>query len=324
MKISVIVVSYNEADYLAECLDSCIRNLRSFPEPDGCEILIGDDGSDDGSLEIIQSYQEKYPNLIRSFVMERNITGNFVPSFRVSDLIKRAIGLSRGQYIQIISGADLLLGEDKLARAAEFLDGNPGYASCHSDFKMFWDDGKEVSPSSNGHDFSPEILWSYAYKHISCYVFRREVSENLLEHFCDDDGMCFSCFLTGGKTKYVGGMGFGYRQRAAGIMGGLSQTSHWLTNMLLVEEALRVGQYTTSTYAKLFTPLFQIFRERKTLNQTEKGRFLSAQSRIVTEQILKYDAMPVLEKLRFLVFLACLIWWKVFYKVRFTIEKITR
>lgn len=323
MKISIIVVSYNEADYLAECLDSCIRNLRAFPEPGDCEILIGDDGSDDGSMEIIRAYQKQYPDLICSFVMERNITGNFVPSFRVSNLIKRAIGLSRGQYIQIISGDDLLLGEDKLARAAAFLDGNPGYASCHSDFKMFWEDGKERIPPSNGHDFSTEILWSYAYKHISCYVFRREVSGNLLEHFCDDDGMYFSCFLTG-KTKHVGGMDFGYRQRATGIMGGLNQTTNWLTHILLLEDVLRVRRYTTATYAKLFTPLFLIFRDRKTLNQTEKSRFLSAQSRIVTEQILKYDTMPLLEKLRFLAFLACCIWWKVLYKARFEIEKITR
>lgn len=324
MKISIIVVSYNEADYLAECLDSCIRNLRSFPEPDGCEIIIGDDGSDDGSLEIIRAYQENYPDLICSFVMERNITGNFVPSFRVSNLIKRAIGLSRGQYIQIISGDDLLLGEEKLARAVAFLDGNPGYASCHSDFKMFWGDGKEVVPPSNGHDFSPEILWSYAYKHISCYVFRREVSENLLEHFCDDDGMYFSCFLTGGRTKYVGGMGFGYRQRTTGIMGGLNQTTNWLTYTLLSEDALRAGRYRSATYARMCIPILVLFRERKTLNQTKKGRFLSAQSRIVTSQILEYDAMPLFGKLRFLAFLACLVWWKVFYKVRFTIEKITR
>ena len=324
MKISIIVVSYNEADYLAECLDSCIRNLRSFPEPDGCEIIIGDDGSDDGSLEIIRAYQENYPDLICSFVMERNISGNFVPSFRVSNLIKRAIGLSRGQYIQIISGDDLLLGEEKLARAVAFLDGNPGYASCHSDFKMFWGDGKEVVPPSNGHDFSPEILWSYAYKHISCYVFRREVSENLLEHFCDDDGMYFSCFLTGGRTKYVGGMGFGYRQRTTGIMGGLNQTTNWLTYTLLSEDALRAGRYRSATYARMCIPILVLFRERKTLNQTKKGRFLSAQSRIVTSQILEYDAMPLFGKLRFLAFLACLVWWKVFYKVRFTIEKITR
>ena len=323
MKISVIVVSYNEAGYLAECLDSCLRNLRAFPKPGDCEIIIGDDGSNDGSQEIIWAYQEKYPDLIRSFVMERNITGNFVPSFRVSNLIKQAIGLSRGQYLQIISGDDLLLGEDKLARAAAFLDGNPGYASCHSDFTLFWDDGKEVAAIGNGHDFSPEILWCYVYKHISCYVFRREVSKNLLERFCDDDGMYFSCFLTG-KTKHVGGVDFGYRQRATGIMGSLNQTTNWLTHTLLSEDALRTGRYRSATYARMCVPILVLFRERNTLNQTEKGRFLSAQSRIVTEQILKYDTMPLLGKLRFLAFLACLGWWKVFYKVRFEIEKITR
>ena len=122
----------------------------------------------------------------------------------------------------------------------------------------------------------------------------------------------------------MGGMSFGYRQRSTGIMGSLNQMANWLTRILLLEDALSVNRYRTATYAKLFTPLLLIFREREKLQETEKTGFLCSQSRIFAGKILEYDRMSVSGKLRFVAFLICCGWWKVVYKVRYTIEKITR
>ena len=52
--LSIIVPCYNHAEYLPECLDSCVNQ-------DQCEIIVVDDGSTDNSLQIAKSYQEKYP-----------------------------------------------------------------------------------------------------------------------------------------------------------------------------------------------------------------------------------------------------------------------
>lgn len=54
MLISIIITVYNAEKYLAVCLDSCLN--QTFQN---IEIIIVNDGSSDGSLEIISTYLEK-------------------------------------------------------------------------------------------------------------------------------------------------------------------------------------------------------------------------------------------------------------------------
>ena len=53
-KVSIIVPVFNVKAYLRECLDSILA--QTLPE---IEIICGDGGSNDGSLEIIQEYAQK-------------------------------------------------------------------------------------------------------------------------------------------------------------------------------------------------------------------------------------------------------------------------
>ena len=65
MKVSVIVPVYNVKELLPECLDSLINQTL-----EDMEILVVDDGSTDGSTEIVKSYAEKYPDKIKAFYKE--------------------------------------------------------------------------------------------------------------------------------------------------------------------------------------------------------------------------------------------------------------
>ena len=57
MKASIIIGSYNHKDFTRECIDCCLK--QDF---DGeYEIIVVDDGSDDGSFELIEEYASKYP-----------------------------------------------------------------------------------------------------------------------------------------------------------------------------------------------------------------------------------------------------------------------
>ena len=55
MKLSVIVICYNQVEYIQKAVDSVL--CQKFK--DDLEIIIGDDGSNDGSYELIR---EKYGN----------------------------------------------------------------------------------------------------------------------------------------------------------------------------------------------------------------------------------------------------------------------
>ena len=65
MKISVIIPVYNTKDYLYKCLDSVLNQSL-----DEMEILVVDDGSTDGSSDILKEYAEKYPEKIVALFKE--------------------------------------------------------------------------------------------------------------------------------------------------------------------------------------------------------------------------------------------------------------
>lgn len=58
--LSFIVPVYNVEKYLEECLDSLLE--QDIPHEE-YEIICVNDGSTDGSLEILRRYEEKYPNI---------------------------------------------------------------------------------------------------------------------------------------------------------------------------------------------------------------------------------------------------------------------
>ncbi len=65
-RMSVIVPVYNCEDYLASCLDSLLRQTIGKDE---LEVLLIDDGSEDGSLGICRKYAEKH-DIFKVFSLE--------------------------------------------------------------------------------------------------------------------------------------------------------------------------------------------------------------------------------------------------------------
>jgi SAM-dependent methyltransferase len=68
--LSVIIALYNEEEFISALL----KRVMAAPLPEGMEreIIIVDDGSKDGSLEIAEEFAREYPDVIRLFRHERN------------------------------------------------------------------------------------------------------------------------------------------------------------------------------------------------------------------------------------------------------------
>lgn len=58
MKLSVIIPAYHCKNYIRECIASVLCQL-----PEDCEMIIVDDGSEDGTVNILRSYEMKQSNL---------------------------------------------------------------------------------------------------------------------------------------------------------------------------------------------------------------------------------------------------------------------
>lgn len=90
-RVSVIVPVFNVEKYLRECLDSILA--QTLPD---LEIICGDGGSTDGSLEVIQEYAEKDPRV--SYITKKR--SGYGQS--VNECIDRA----KGEYIGIVESDD--------------------------------------------------------------------------------------------------------------------------------------------------------------------------------------------------------------------------
>lgn len=92
--LSIIIPVYNVSRYLPDTLDT----LSSQEGLDECEIICIDDGSTDTSLQILQSYKDRIPNL--KIVSKQNEG--------VSATRNTGISMSEGKFISFIDADDLL------------------------------------------------------------------------------------------------------------------------------------------------------------------------------------------------------------------------
>ncbi len=100
--LSFIVPVYNAERYLPECLDSLLN--QGIPHSE-YEIICVNDGSKDGSLEVLRSYQSRYPNIT---VIDKENGG-------VAAARNDGLAAARGEYIWFVDSDDFLK-EHVLAR----------------------------------------------------------------------------------------------------------------------------------------------------------------------------------------------------------------
>ncbi|HOF93004.1 MAG TPA: glycosyltransferase, partial [Bacteroidales bacterium] len=58
--VSVLILAYNQEEYIADCLDSALAQQGDFD----FEIVVAEDASVDGTLVICREYQRRYPGKI--------------------------------------------------------------------------------------------------------------------------------------------------------------------------------------------------------------------------------------------------------------------
>lgn len=123
-KVSVAIITYNQEAFLRETLNSVVSQVVSFP----IEIVIGDDGSTDGTQDIIKDYQKRFPDIIVPILNETNIGAgaNY----------KKVICACSGEYVAHLDGDDLML-PGKLEAQCQYLDDNPAASACCHDMEVF-------------------------------------------------------------------------------------------------------------------------------------------------------------------------------------------
>lgn len=116
--VSVCCLSFNHAPYIAAALDSFLCQEADFP----IEVLVHDDCSTDGTIDILREYERRHPGVVRVVYEEHN---RWDPVRTVPYVGGILVPLGRYRYVALCEGDDYWCDPHKLARQVAYLEAHP-------------------------------------------------------------------------------------------------------------------------------------------------------------------------------------------------------
>lgn len=194
--LSVQCIAYNHEGFIEDAIKGILIQQTSFP----IEVWIHDDASTDGTRGIIETYQSKYPRIIKTVLQASNQYSKGIKPGAL--LLDRCIG----KYIAVCQGDDFWIDELKLQKQVDYLEVNPNCViSCHDAF-IIDASGKVLSESKlpkvckRDHS-SEELLEGRAFLLTLSWVYR-----NVLKHYPQECNFVvnFDTFLISLLGKFGG------------------------------------------------------------------------------------------------------------------------
>lgn len=121
--VSVAVITYNQKEFLRECIESILdQDYSNF------QIVIADDGSTDGTQDMLRDYALEYSDKFVLRLSEKN-QGITVNS-------NEAHFACTGKYVAWMGGDDLML-RGKISKQVAYMEAHPDCTICYHDLDVF-------------------------------------------------------------------------------------------------------------------------------------------------------------------------------------------
>lgn len=128
--LTIVMSNYNQAQYIDKAIESVLSQKVNF----NYKLLITDDNSQkDNSVEILKSYENKYPQIIEVIYNKEN--GRYLKN------IMRAMAITKTPYFCLLDADDYWTDTRFLQRAYNFLEKNPNYVIYTENVNYLYEDG---------------------------------------------------------------------------------------------------------------------------------------------------------------------------------------
>lgn len=128
-KVSIVSISYNQDKYIRKALQGFVDQKVDFE----IEIIISDDASTDDTQSIIKEYAEKYPNLFKPILRDKNVG--------VQTNLVEALQMASGEYVALCEGDDFWVDPEKLSTQVDYMDKHTDYSVCFHKVSVIYEDG---------------------------------------------------------------------------------------------------------------------------------------------------------------------------------------
>jgi glycosyltransferase involved in cell wall biosynthesis len=166
-KVSVLMTTYNRADYLPKAVDSVF--LQTFKD---WELIVVDDFSADNTEEIMARY------------LQSGLPIKFVKNDHNIGVVKSrnlALSFCSGEYVAVLDSDDEWIDKDKLQKQVNFLDKNLDFVLCGGGAKIVDDTGEktgEIKYAQTDSEIRKKILLSNQFIH-SSVLYRKNVADSV-------------------------------------------------------------------------------------------------------------------------------------------------
>ncbi len=203
-RVSVCVTTRNHERYIYDCLMSVVAQGETLP----IELLVGDDGSTDGTGDIVRGLARRYPDFVHYYRHEAPLgaCGN----------LQFVVRKATGPYIAHLDGDDYWL-PGKLAKQVALMDENPGLSACYTNALCIDDQGvangifNNPQPEEFGLDY---LLADGNFLNHSSLLYRSAAREVLLGWPTFLDYRTHLMLASKGNLGYVNQLGVAYRRHS--------------------------------------------------------------------------------------------------------------
>lgn len=155
MKIDIILITYNQEQYIAQAVESVL--MQRVDDDVQMRVIVADDCSKDNTLEIIKSYEEKssFPFVYLSNENNLGISKNYQRSFAACD----------GDYIAILEGDDWWSNPNHIEQHIRFLEAHKECSMSMNAITLFTQETQESKPPYWG--YGDDVLYVDTKRQIS-------------------------------------------------------------------------------------------------------------------------------------------------------------
>ncbi len=276
-RVSVLVTFYNQEKYVDKALQSVMDQKTDF----GIKVLVGDDGSSDGTNEKLNNWIEKYPDIIEMHIMDRTPCRH-ISGFRASRNRLNLLNYVKTEYFIYLDGDDYFDYNLKLQKQVEILDdqANQDCIACGHNADMLYPNGQRIPITSTKikeGKYSPKEYWNSIYFHTDTLLTRSSViptiNRKLLENNFNDNLITFS-FIQNGNLYFIPETWAVYLQTGDGIWTSGKKVVNHIRNMFLYDLCNQINpdmkRQTTRRFNYTWLSLLRI---RKEINASELEPF---------------------------------------------------
>ena len=214
--VTIASTTYNMEAFIAEALDSWLAQKTSFE----FDILVSDDGSTDGTCDVVRRYMAKFPNIRLISTGHIGKMPNFI----------RSLKESKGKYVALCDGDDYWIDPYKLQKQVDFMESHPDFSECFTNSYVLdtvtgkkkiaktqlWDEATTEGLLKHRDDDNVQMSPG----HTSTFFFRNQFLLEYPEWMYGDVMTDFPLYMLMsrfGKAKFINDITSVYRHRPEGV-----------------------------------------------------------------------------------------------------------